>query len=571
MKVNMKEWGKANLPILDWLPRYERGNLRMDLLAGLTAGMVIIPSALGWASVAGVPAVYGLYAAMVSLIAYFIFGTSRHLMVVPSSGPAALVGAGLAGMVFADQNQYIAAVAMLALLSGLLLLLAKLVKLGFIVNFISQTVILGFQLGLAIFIITTQLGRILGISGASGNFAEMVGFYIQHLSEVSIATLALAAVGFAFLYLGKRYFKKLPLKFVLIILATVVAILLPLVENGIAVVGTIPEGLPGFILPSTGGQSLESLMYIAIGLFLIIYIEGISIGKNFAKKGGYEIDTNQEFLAYGTANLLPSFFQGIPVNGSVSNTAVNYESGGKTQLSGGFAALVIILVLLLFASFFSNLPSAIIGVVIIASMVTLIDYKALRAVLAFDRLEFMFALAAMLGVLFIGLLQGIFIGVALTLIALLYRLSKPGTKQLGRIPGSTEFSDFDRRSDNQTFPGILVLRVDGPLIFPNVSKVRQDVLGFVKKAGKVELVVLCMRSAPYMDLAATDMLSSLYDELKMAGVSLKLAEATGDCRDSIKKAGLDSKFGELDAGKSIQMVIDDWSKEKGKGAIRHIS
>jgi len=560
MKRTAKEWAKANVPILDWLPKYERSHLKLDILAGLTAGMVVIPAALGWASVAGVPAVYGLYAAMVSLIVYFIFGTSRHLIVVPSSGPAALVGAGLAGLVFADQNEYIAAVAMLAFLAGLLLLIARLIKLGFIVNFISQTVLLGFQVGLAIFIITTQLGRILGISGGSGNFADLISYYIQHITEASLATMALAAVGFAFLYLGKRYFKKLPLKFVLIILATIAAILLPFVENGIAVVGEIPDGLPSLVLPSLGGQSLESLMYIAVGLFLIIYIEGISISKSFARKGGYEVDTNQEFVAYGAANIVPSFFQGMPLNGSVSNTAINYESGGKTQLSGGFAAIVIILVLLFFASFFSNLPSAIIGVVIIASMVSLIDIKALRAVLAFDKLEFIFAVAAMLGVLFIGILQGIFIGVALTLIALLYRFSKPGIKQLGRIPGSTEYTDLDRRPDNETIPGILVLRIDGPLIFPNVVRVRQDILGYVRKSGKAELVVLSMRSAPYMDLQATDMLSTLHDELRGLGTSLKLAEATGDCRDSIKKAGLDSKFGELNPGMSVQMVIDDWLK-----------
>jgi SulP family sulfate permease len=560
MKRTAKEWAKANVPILDWLPKYERSHLKLDILAGLTAGMVVIPAALGWASVAGVPAVYGLYAAMVSLIVYFIFGTSRHLIVVPSSGPAALVGAGLAGLVFADQNEYIAAVAMLAFLAGLLLLIARLIKLGFIVNFISQTVLLGFQVGLAIFIITTQLGRILGISGGSGNFADLISYYIQHMTEASLATMALAAVGFAFLYLGKRYFKKLPLKFVLIILATIAAILLPFVENGIAVVGEIPDGLPSLVLPSLGGQSLESLMYIAVGLFLIIYIEGISISKSFARKGGYEVDTNQEFVAYGAANIVPSFFQGMPLNGSVSNTAINYESGGKTQLSGGFAAIVIILVLLFFASFFSNLPSAIIGVVIIASMVSLIDIKALRAVLAFDKLEFIFAVAAMLGVLFIGILQGIFIGVALTLIALLYRFSKPGIKQLGRIPGSTEYTDLDRRPDNETIPGILVLRIDGPMIFPSVARVRQDILGYVRKSGKVELVVLSMRSAPYMDLQATDMLSTLHDELRGLGTSIKLAEATGDCRDSIKKAGLDLKFGELNPGMSVQMVIDDWLK-----------
>jgi SulP family sulfate permease len=304
------------------------------------------------------------------------------------------------------------------------------------------------------------------------------------------------------------------------------------------------------------------LMPIAIGLFLITYIEGVSVGKTFASKGGYEMDNNQEFMAYGAANMSASFFQGMPVDGSASNTSINFDSKAKTQLSGAVASLVIILVLLFFASFFSNLPVVIIGVVIVSSMVALLDIKALRSVYAFDRLEFAFAITAMLGVLFFGLLQGIFIGVGLTLIALLYRFSKPNITQLGRIPGTTEYTDLERSPQNETTPGILILRIDGPLIFPNVARVREEIKRLVRGGGKVELVVLSMRSAPYMDLPATEMLGTLYEELRAMGTSMRLAEALGACRDSILKAGLNERFGELSPGMSVQKVIDDWFKGK---------
>ena len=566
MDIKAAERLKSFAPIFEWLPRYEKGFLKSDLTAGVTAGAVIIPAAMGYASLAGVPAEYGLYAAVVSLIAYFIFGTSKHLIVVPSSGPAALVGTGLVGLVFADSNQYIAAVAMLAFLAGLLLIIARMIKMGFIVNFISQTVLIGFQIGLALYVIALQLGKITGIEGASGEFIDLVIYYLQHINEASIPTMVLAVVGFGFLYVGKKVFKKLPLKFVLIILATIAAILLPMVEKGIAVVGPIPDGLPSFVPPSMGGQTLGALMPIAVGLFLITYIEGVSVGKTFASKGGYEMDNNQEFMAYGAANMSASFFQGMPVDGSASNTSINFDSKAKTQLSGAVASLVIILVLLFFASFFSNLPVVIIGVVIVSSMVALLDIKALRSVYAFDRLEFAFAITAMLGVLFFGLLQGIFIGVGLTLIALLYRFSKPKITQLGRIPGTTEYSDLERSPQNETTPGILVLRIDGPLIFPSVARVREEIKRLVRGGGKVELVVLSMRSAPYMDLPATEMLGNLYDELRAMGISMRLAEALGACRDSIMKAGLSERFGELNPGMSVQKVIDDWFKGK-KGEL----
>lgn len=546
---------------MDWLPKYEKKDLRIDLVAGLTVGAVVIPSAMGWATLAGLPTQYGLYAAVASLIAYFIFGSSKHLVVVPSSGPAALVGAGLVGLVFADESQYIAAVAMLAFITGLMLIMARVIKLGFIVNFISQTVLIGFQIGLALYVINLQMGRILGISGASGNFFEVAFYYIKNIDQASLTTITIALMAFALIFIGKRYYRRIPWNFVLIIVATALATVLPVMDWGIDVVGSIPEGLPDFVIPDTGGQSLTALITIAVGLFLITYIEGISVSKTFAKKGGYEIDNNQEFTAYGAANLTASFFQGMPLNGSASNTAINYENNSKSQISSAVAAVVLILVLLFFTSFFANLPRVIIGVIIIAAMLTLVDIKTFQRVYAFDKREFGFAVAAILGVLIFGLLEGIFIGVALTMIDLLYRISQPGIRQLGRIPGTYEFTDLDRSPGNETITGVMVFRVDGPLMFPNVSKVRQEVLNQVRRMSNVKLVVLSLSSSPYLDLSATETIETLFTELKDMGVTLRLADASGSCRDSIRRAGLEAKIGVMNPGMSIQKVIDEWFKE----------
>jgi high affinity sulfate transporter 1 len=561
MKVDIGRL-RSVMPILDWLPRYDKAFLRSDVMAGLTVGMVVIPAAMGYASLAGLPTQYGLYAAVVSLIAYLIFGSSKHLIVVPSSGPAALVGAGLMGLVFADSNQYIAAVAMLAFLCGLLLIFARIVRMGFIVNFISETVLLGFQIGLALYVIALQLGKVLGISGASGQFVDLIVYYAQHITQANLATMALALIGFAFLFLGRKVFKKLPLKFLLILLATVAVILLPLVDKGIAVVGPIPDGLPSFVLPSTGGQSLEVLLTIAAGLFLITLIEGVSVGKTFAKKGGYELDSDQELLAYGAANTSASFFQGLPVDGSASNSGINFDGGAKTQLSGGFAAVIIVLVLLFFASFFSNLPIAIIGVIIIASMVVLLDFKSLAILYAFDKVEFAFAIVALVGVLVFGLLEGIFVGVALTLMVLLFRLSKPTVTILGRIPGTTEFTALDSSPGNEVIADVMVLRVDGPIFFPNATRVKQEVKKMAQKKAGLKLVVLTLRSSPNIDLQGMQTLVNLHDELKEMGITFRIAEAQGSTRAALRKAALDEKLGRLEPGISVQNVIDEWSREK---------
>jgi sulfate permease, SulP family len=550
------------IPVLTWLPKYNRQMLRSDVIAGITTGTVVVPSAIAYATLVGLPPEYGLYGAMVTLAVYFLFGTSKHLMVVPSSGPAALAGAAMIALGITSQNQIIAVAGFLALLAGLLLIVARLVKLGFLVNFISETVLIGFQVGLALYVISLQIGKVTGIPGGEGEFVERITYYASHLYLIDLPTLAFSIGGFVFLIVIEKYLPMLPSKLILLIVATTLVIVFSLTNYGIAVLGTIPNGLPDFVLPSTGGISLKALVPFAVGLFLITFVEGISVSKTFAREGKYKIDPNQELLGYGAPNFITAFFQGMPVDASSSNTSLAYESGGKTQVTGVFASLVIVAVLLFFASFFGNLPSAIVGIIIIVAMVKMVNYREMLQILKFNRIEFAFALFTMIGVLVYGLLPGIFIGVGITFIVVLYQISMPYVATLGEVPGTDSFSDLRRSPQNQKVPGVLIIRVDGSLFFPSLQKVSDDLMNKVKEEGsQLKLVVLSLSASPYIDLGATKMLRDTYYDLKDMGIEFTITDLSGTNRDVVRKAGLEKEFGEITQFDTLNNVIDKWRND----------
>ena len=281
-------------------------------------------------------------------------------------------------------------------------------------NFISETVLIGFQIGLALYVISLQIGKVTGIPGGSGEFFDRIVYYLTNLFLIDLPTLIFSIGGLAFLIVFEKYLPKLPSKLILLVVATVLVIVFSLTEYGIVVVGSIPNGLPEFEVPNTAGVGITDLLPIVAGLFLITFVEGISIAKTFARQGKYKIDSNQELLGYGAPNFITAFFQGMPSDASSSNTSLTYQAGAKTQVAGLVASLVVVTVVLFFASFFGNLPSAIIGVIIIVAMVNMINYRELVKILRFNRVEFVFAFITLLGVLLYGLLQGVFIGVGIT-------------------------------------------------------------------------------------------------------------------------------------------------------------
>jgi MFS superfamily sulfate permease-like transporter len=291
----------------------------------------------------------------------------------------------------------------------------------------------------------------------------------------------------------------------------------------------------------------------------------MAAAKNYAKKNGYSVDGNKELLGFGAPHIVAGLLQGFPVDASYSNTAVNEQSGGKTQLSSAVAGILIAIVLLFFATFFSNLPQTIIGAVIIVAALSLIDLKEIRSIYHFDRMEFIFAAIALFGVLLFGLLEGILIGLVVTFLALLYRVANPYIAILGRIPGTDDFSDIRRRPENETIPGILVIRVNAPLFFPNVEGLKDKIDQMARNREEpVRLVILALGASYYLDMSAVKTLRSLHEELAEKGVEFKVAEATGPVRDKLRKGGLEELFGELGPTVDIDNIIRNWQKNEEK-------
>jgi high affinity sulfate transporter 1 len=561
----LKSGARSYVPVLEWLPKYDRTFLKTDAIAGITTGAVLVPSAMAYATLVGIPPEYGLYASIVTLFVYFIFGTSKHLVVVPSSGPVALAGAGILALGITEQSQIIAVVGFLALLTGLFLIIARLIKLGFLVNFISETVLVGFQIGLALYVISLQIGKVTGIPGGSGEFFDRISYYLTHLNLIDLPTLAFSIGGLAFLVVLEKVLPKFPSKLILLVVATVLVIVFSLTEYGIDVVGSIPNGLPEFVIPNTAGVGIAELLPIVSGLFLITFVEGISIAKTFARQGKYKIDSNQELLGYGAPNFVTAFFQGMPSDASSSNTSLTYQAGAKTQVAGLVASLVVVTVVLFFASFFGNLPSAIIGVIIIMAMVNMINYRELVKILRFNRVEFVFAFITLLGVLLYGLLQGVFIGVAITFLVVLYQISMPYVATLGKVPGTNSFSDIRRSPNNEKLPGILIVRVDGSLFFPSLQKVTDEInKKILEEEGPLKLVVLSLSASPYIDLGATKMIRDTYHELRDRGIEFKLSDITGTNRDVIRKAGLEEELGPIDSFVTVDQAIAEWQMKNAK-------
>ena len=558
---------KSFFPITQWLPTYNRKYLKSDIISGITVGAILIPAAMGYADLAGLPVQYGLYAAMVATLVYFVFGTSHHLILGPSSGPSAMLAGALLALGITDPSTYAAMAAVTAILVGAIFIGARIVRLGFVVNFISDTVLAGFQVGVGLYVISTQLDKLLGISGASGEFFERVVYVVENIGESNLPTLLFGLAGMGFLILGNRYFKKLPNKLILVIAATVIMSITNLEALGIKVAGFIPNGLPSFTIPSVTTSQVLSVLPLAFGLFLLAYVEGIAAAKNFAKRNGYAIDSNQELVGFGVPQIVTGLFQGFPVDASYSNSTVNEESGGKTQLSSAIAGVLIAVVLLLFATFFSSLPQTIIAAVIIIAAFSLVNLKEIRSIYRFDRMEFVFAITALFGVLIFGLLQGVLIGAIVTFVALLYRAANPYIATLGRLPGTDDFADIKRRPQSETTPGVLVVRVNGPVFFPNVEGIKDNILRMIQNSREqVKLVVLTLSASYYLDMSAVTMLRDLYEELATQGITLRVAEATAQVRDKLRKGRLGDIFGEFGPTVDIDYAIRSWQQNEEKKA-----
>lgn len=540
-----------SLPILKWAAAYRRKWLSGDIVAGLTVAAATIPAALAYAQLAGLPAVYGLYASVVPALVYGVLGTSRQLQIGPGSTLSILVAASLAGtVVSSDPEEAVVAAAVLALGAGAMLLLAGVLRLGFISDFLSAPVLSGFTSGAALIIIASQLPKVFGIEVDGDAFFETVWGVLTSLGETNWPTLALASAAVLLLLVMQRWLPILPASLIVVVLGILAVVAFDLTEEGVAVVGEIPAGLPGLVIPDLG--EMASLFGAAAAVALLVYVETIAVSREFAARYGYPVDPNQELVASGAANIGAGLFQGFPVDGSFSQSSLNDTAGARTQLAGIVTALSVAVVLVALTGLLVNLPDSVLGAIIIVAVLPLIKVGDLRrlwrlqrpsqegAVWLPARLDLASAAITFAGTLVFGILPGILIGVAITLLALLQRATRPNVAELGLVPGEKAYRDVKRRPDAETVSGLVILRWDGELFFANVSHFCDQVKALVDEADPpAEAVMLDASAISSIDVTAADMLTETLHDLEGRGLAVLLARARGPLRDILVSADLE--------------------------------
>jgi len=525
---------------------YRRDWLRGDLIAGLTVWAVLVPEALAYASIAGVSPVVGLYAAPGALILYAALGSSRQLIAGPMSATAALSAATVAALVPVGSDRFTAMTAALAITTGLAALLAGLLRLGFVANFISEPVIKGFIVGLALTIIIGQVPKLFGIKKGTGDFFEQLWHVITHLGDTQGTTLLVGALSLAIILTLRRLAPVLPGSLVAVALGIAAVKLLHLNDHGVSIVGPIKSGLPSFGTPDVHLHDFGTLVAGGIGVMLVGFAEGLGAAKTYAAREHYEIDANRELLGLGGANIAAGLSSGMVVNGSLSKTAVNGSAGARTQLSGLIVAALSILTLLALTGLFEDLPETTLAAIVIAAVIELVDYRALidlyrahterlgREFGFVARPDFIAAIAALLGVTVFDTLPGLFIGISISLLLLIYRASRPYIATLGRELGSGGiFSDIDRHPDNELPAHIAVLRIESSLYFANSDAVRARILNAAEADG-ITAVVLDAETIPFIDVTAARMLAALAEDLRGRDATLLLAHAIGQVRDVLQ-------------------------------------
>lgn len=550
-------------PVTKWAKSYNRGWLRPDIIAGVTVGAFTIPEAMAYVSLAGLPPEIGLYSAMVALLVYVIFGTSNQLSIGPTSTLSILVGSTLSSLMIVNTSQYFMMVSLVAVMVGFLALISWALRLGFIIKFISKTVLSGFLAGIALYIASGQIPKLFGISGGSGTFFDRIYFLLMHIDQTNLASLAIGVGGIIFLFFTTKRFPKMPNTLFLVLGSIILLTFTNLASLGVKIVGSIPQGLPELIIPDPTLIDFNILITLAITVFLVSYIEGYLFASEYAARNKYKIDKNQELLALGASNLVVGLFQGLPIGGAPSRTAVNNESGAKTPLAGGISGMVILLVLLFFTGIFYNLPQTILAAIVLFVIKGLIDIPHFRKIYYFSKIEFSISIITLLSVLFLGALQGIVIGVILSVIGLLNNMYNPHIAILGRIPGTNQYLDIKRRPEGEVASHTLIVRVDGSQIFLNTESIKNTILDLVDNEYKdTMLFVLDFEATSFIDYSGIEMLEELTDELKSRGIKVKAANMYGPLRDSIRKTRLEKEIVESRFCLTIDQCIRRWESEK---------
>lgn len=552
--LDLRRW----IPALNWLRTYDRSWLRADLIAGLTLAAYMLPAALGDASLANLPPEAGLYACLFSGLLFWLFCSSRHTTITVTSAISLLIGASLAEISGGDASRFGALAAGTALIMALISLVAWAVRAGAIVNFISESVMIGFKCGVALFLASTQLPKLFGIHGAHGDFWENSAHFLRHLHETNPYSLAIGAAALAALIAGKVLLRNKPVALFVVVGGILASAWLGLSERGVKLLGEVPQGIPIPGPPAIYWSDINTLLPLAFACFLLGAVETAAIGRTFAAKHGGRLDANQEFLALAVSNLAAGLGRGFPVSGGLSQSLVNEGSGARTPLSGAIAAIFILMVTLFLSHFLSHLPQAVLAAVVLMAVAGLFQVSALKHLWYASRPDFVVAMASLIGVLGSGLLRGVLIGAIISLVQLMRRTSRPHVAVLGRIPGTRRFSDMERHSDNEKVSGALIVRPESELLYFNIDHVRATILDRVRAETPLpRFVVIDLSAAPFVDLQSAHELAGLADELRAQGIRVQVVEARSAVRDRLNTEGLGTRLGGINRFTSVADAIED--------------
>ncbi len=551
------------VPIARWLPAYDRSWLRPDIIAGVTVWALLVPEAMAYASMAGLPPEAGLYAALPPLVLYAIFGTSRHVSVGPSSAVAVMVAATVAPLATGDGERFIALAAGLALLVGGILLAAGIARLGFVSEFMARPVLAGFIMGLALIIGLGQADKLFGVDAEGDNFFLELVDLVSKLPDAHFETV-LVGIGSVLLLLGlRRYAPKAPAALITVALSIVAVALFDLDARGVHIIGDIPAGLPPVEIPDVSIADLKDLLPGAFGIALVGYAESIAGMRSFATKHHYDVDPNQELIALGTANIGAGFSQGFAVDVSLSRSSVADEAGGRTQVAGLVNAALIFITVLALTPLFHDLPEAALGAVVIFAVAHLIDIGEFKRLYRVRKTDFLLAMLCMAGVLVVDVLPGLIIAVVVSLLVLVYRASRPHTAQLGRIALDT-YRDIERYPEAETIAGLVIFRFDAELFFANANVFKDRARQLVAASEPPATALLVDAEAIYdLDTSAADTLADLRSELVSTGVELLMARVHGPVRDMLHRSGLEESIGPDRIYATVRAGVEDYLKRHG--------
>jgi SulP family sulfate permease len=527
------------LPITDWLGNYQRPDLRSDLAAGLTIAAMLIPQGMAYALLAGLPPEIGLYASTLPVLAYAIFGTSRQLAVGPVAIVSLLTASALSPLYEQGTAGYISAAALLAIMVGLVHLMLGLGRLGFIVNFLSHSVLVGFTAAAAIIIGFSQVKHILGVSiDRNDHFYETVIDVSKALGDIHGVTLALGAGSIAALLGIKRIAPRIPGALVVVIATTAIAAGANLTDDGVSTVGSIPDSLPAFGLPEINGGLVGDLVVTALVITMVGFMESIAVAKVYARRHRYEVEPNQELVALGMANVTSGVFGGYPVTGGFSRTAVNDTAGARTPLASIITALLVLVSIAFFTPLFTNLPKAALGAIIIVAVINLIDIAEMRHIATVKRSDTIGMGVAFIGTLAVGIELGILIAVVASMLVVFARMSRPHTAVLGRIPDTTSYRNIIRFPEAVQAAGVRVIRIDAALSFVNSQYVKRLLLAEADPSDGRHRMVLDCSGINDIDATGAETLSEIIAEFAESPVELHLCDVKGPVRDVLHRSGL---------------------------------